>query len=152
MNNKHLPQEDKQTLESIIEQLNSTQVPALSTQEKDRIFREAWLQSHPQRSGSSLLGFWRRPAVTFVLGLALGCVVMFVCLKPQVSQAAPSQPVLIVESLGSTQTYTGKAVQGLYPQLENPKLVVEKTTQEKIAHRVLYGTLDDGDVYVVWNL
>lgn len=152
MNDKHFTPEDGQAVQKIVEHLNSAHIPSLSTQEKNRIFRQAWTQTHPQESSLGLRDFWRQPAVTFGLGLALGCLVMFVGLRPRVSQAASSEPVLAVESLGSAQTYTGKAVQGLYPQLENPKLVVEKTEQKDAPRRVLYGTLDDGDVYVVWNL
>ncbi len=152
MNEKHSAPKDDQIWQKLADQLESTPVPPLSTQEKDRIFRQAWTQTHPERQDLGLLDFWRRPAVTFSLGLALGCVVMFVGLRPRVAQAAPSEPVLAVESLGATQTYTGKAVQGILPQLENPKLVVEKTEPKDAPRRVLYGTLDDGDVYVVWNL
>ena len=152
MNHKHLPPKDEQAWESIIGQLNSTQIPPLSTQEKDRIFRQAWTQSHPQGSTLGLLDFWRRPTVTFGLGLALGSIIMFISLRPGVTQAAPSEPTLTVEALGPTQTYTGKSVQRLYPHIENPKLVVEEKTQGSTPRRVLYGTLDDGDIYVVWNL
>ncbi len=152
MNDKHFTPKDDQALQKIAKQLDPINVPILSSQEKDSIFRQAWLQSHPQKSNGFLLDLWRRPAVTFALGLVLGCVVMFACLRPHVARAAKTDSTLTVESLGSTQTYTGKALQGLYPHIENPKLVVEKTDQDSTPRRVLYGTLDDGDVYVVWNL
>jgi hypothetical protein len=40
----------------------------------------------------------------------------------------------------------------LYPQIENPKIVVEKAEESAVPQRVLYGTLDEGETYVVWNL
>jgi len=48
--------------------------------------------------------------------------------------------------------YTGKVVEGLYPQIENPKIVVERPQKSSTPQRVLYGTLDNGETYVVWNL
>jgi hypothetical protein len=144
--------QDYQSFLQIIEQLDQTTVPELSTREKADIFRHAWIQSSPARSKWSLVDAWRRLAVTFVLGLALGCVAMAIYLRPHDSQAAPTNPVLAVESLGPTQTYTGKTLQSLYPDIENPRLVLEKANQNSDQRRVLYGTLDEGNVYVVWNL
>jgi hypothetical protein len=60
--------------------------------------------------------------------------------------------MLTVERTRHAQVYKGKVVERLYPQIENPKIVVEKTEESSTPQRVLYGTLDDGEVYVVWNL
>jgi hypothetical protein len=65
--------------------------------------------------------------------------------------ASPPQP-LAVERAGYTQIYTGRVVERLYPQIENPKIVVERPQKAAAPQRVLYGTLDQGETYVVWNL
>ena len=145
-------QRDYRAFQRIIEQMDRTPVPELSAPEKADIFRQAWHRSLVRKTGWFRLDLFRKPAVTFALGLALGCVVMFVCLRPRVCQGTSTEPALTVEVLGATQTYTGRTMQGLYPDIENPKLVIEKTNRDAAPRRVLYGTLDDGDVYVVWNL
>ena len=68
------------------------------------------------------------------------------------STAKAAEPRFAVEHTRNTQTYTGKLLQKLYPQVENPKVVVEKTQESSTPQRVLYGTLDKGEIYVVWNL
>ena len=139
----------------ILEQLDQVPVPELSPREKAAIFRRSW---QGQSQGRSWIWAWfaflRQPAVTFALGLALGCTLMFACLK---ARSALPQPTLAeqpftVERTRYTQTYAGKVLQGLYPRIENPKMVVEQAQESSAPQRVLYGTLDKGEVYVVWNL
>lgn len=138
-----------------LQQLDEAPVPELSAREKAEIFRHAWPQPTPNQS---LLWAWlallRRPAVTFAFGIALGCAVMFACLKPRPAQAQPSppEPLYTVEQTGDTQTYKGKILRGLYPQIEDPKLVVERNQETAEPRRVLHGTLDKGKIQVLWNL
>lgn len=139
----------------ILEQLDQVPVPELSAREKAEIFRRSWQrQSHESSRVRAWLALLRRPAVTFALGLAFGCVLMLAFMRTRTDGPQPTvaeQP-FTVERTRYTQTYAGKVLQGLYPQIENPKMVVEKTRESSPPQRVLYGTLDQGEVYVVWNL
>ncbi len=139
----------------VLEQLDQDPAPELSAREKAEIFRHSWPQAAANRSLVwAWLALFRRPAVTFALGISLGCAVMFACLKPRPAQAqpSPSEPPYTVQRTQHTQTYEGKILQGLYPQIENPRLVVEKMSESSEPQRVVYGTLDDGEIYVAWNL
>ena len=144
-----------QSFRLLIEQLDRTEPPALSAYEKAEIFRRTWPQ--PASARPSLwtwLAFLRRPAVTFALGVVVGCVLML---------ARPGEPVVVapaqaterpftVERAGQTDIYRGELIQKLYPTIENPKMIVEKTPEGAPPQRVLQGTLDNGEIYVVWNL
>ena len=66
--------------------------------------------------------------------------------------AKAQEPSLVIERTGDKEIYSGRIVQELYPQVENPKIVAEKTPESDSPQRVLYGTLDKGEIYVVWNL
>lgn len=139
----------------VLEQLDQVSVPELSAWEKAEIFRRAWPQPVSDRfSVWAWLAWFRRPAVTFAFGVALGCAVMFACLKPRPAQAQPSppDPAFTVEQTRNTQTYEGKILKGLYPQIENPRLVVEKMPETSEPQRVVYGTLDNGEICIAWNL
>jgi hypothetical protein len=123
--------------------------------ERAEIFRRAWPQPAPSRvSIWAWLAFLRRPAVTFALGLALGCAVMstWTSARSDGSQGTAPEPQFTVERTGNTQTYEGKVLQTLYPQIENPKMVVENTQESSEPQRVLYGTLDNGEICIAWNL
>jgi len=138
----------------LFEQLDRVPVPELSAGQKADIFRQSWQATSQERSPvRSWLGLLRRPAVTFAAGIVLGCSLMFAVARgrPAVPEASPQQ-LLAVEHTGHTQVYTGKLVEGLYPQIENPKIVIERPKQSSSPQRVLYGTLDEGQTYVVWNL
>jgi len=139
----------------LLEQLDRVPVPELSARQKAEIFRQSW-QGWPQgwSWAWARLGLLRRPAVTFAMGIVLGCSLMFTVARSRAAvpqPPSPSQP-LAVERAGYTQIYTGKVVDRLYPQIENPKIVVERPQESSVPQRVLYGTLDQGETYVVWNL
>jgi hypothetical protein len=146
---------------AVFEQLDQAPVPELSARQKADIFRGSW-QSR-QRDWSwvwTWLNVMRRPAVTFAAGIILGCTVMFAALSgrsgpilPEIaSTAAAAESPLTIEHIQRTQVYKGKAVERMYPDIENPQIVVERTRESAKPQRVLYGTLDDGQIYVVWNL
>ena len=92
--------------------------------------------------------------MTFAAGIVLGGLLMFAVAKGRatVTQPASPQQTLAMQRIGGTQVYTGKIVESLYPQIENPKIVVERPQKSAAPQRVLYGALDKGETYVVWNL
>ena len=139
---------------SVLDQLEETPVPELSARDKAEIFRRSWQeQSYESSRVWMWLAFLRRPAVMFALGIVLGCALMSAVMGHRlelVRPAAADQP-LTVECVGHTQTYRGTIIDGLYPQIENPRIVLEETDRS-IPKRVLYGTVNDGTIYVVWNL
>lgn len=142
---------------AVLEELDQAPVPELSDRQKAEIFRRSW---QDRRHDWVWLGFLRRPAVAFAAGIILGCAAMFVALSSRPSPvlpeimgvAAAEEPPLTVERIQRTQIYKGRVVERMYPWIENPQIVVEKTGESATPQRVLYGTLDDGEVYVVWNL
>ncbi len=140
---------------ALLEQLDRVRVPELSAGEKARIFQRAWQERPRGRTWAwQWLGLLRQPAATFAAGIVLGCALMFVTVKGRaaVPQPSPSSPPLVIERTGRTQVYTGQIVKGLYPQIENPRIVIERPQESSMPRRVLYGTLDEGETYVVWNL
>ncbi len=140
---------------AVFERLDRAPVPELSAREKAEIFRRSWPGPGPDRSWAwTWPAFFRRPAVTFAAGLIFGCVLMLgVLSRPPVPPrpAAASQP-LTIERTPYMQVYKGKLVQEFYPQIEDPRIVLERPEKASPPQRVLYGTLDNGEIYVVWNL
>ncbi len=153
------------SFQTVFERLDSTSVPALSAEQKAEIFQQSW---QARRAGGLRLriglGLFRRPAVTFAAGILLGCTVMLAVTNVRAGWSQPrfAEPradvgrsavgrTLIIEHAGATQVYQGKIVEDLYPQIENPKIILEKSGQSP-PKRVLYGTVNNGGIYVVWNL
>lgn len=150
-----------QSFLAVLEQLDQASVPELSDRQKAEIFRRSWQSWRRDWTRiSAWLDPFKRPAVAFAAGIILGCAVMFVALSPRsgrilpeiTSVAAAAEPPLTIEHIQRTQVYKGKAVERMYPDIENPQIVVEKTRESAKPQRVLYGTLDGGEIYVVWNL
>ncbi len=140
---------------TVLEQLDRAPVPELSVRERAEIFRNSWPESARQRSSVwTWLVFLRQPAVTFAAGLVLGCALMFIGMRSQTETPEPIAPeqAFTVHRAGPVKTYEGKILQALYPQIENPKVTVEKKQEASQPRRVLEGTLDRGQVYVLWNL
>ncbi len=146
---------------TVFEQLDRAPVPELSNREKAEIFRLSWQDRRPDWSWAwAWLDLFKRPAVTFALGIVLGCALVFAALHGRLVPVPPETvrpPTVVgqsltVENMRYTQVYRGKLVERLYPDIENPKIVVERAEKSAAPQRVLYGTLDDGEVYVVWNL
>ena len=140
---------------SIFEQLDQAVVPELSSSQRAKIFKQSW-QGRLQESSWFLviLDFFRRPAVAFALGIIIGCVVMSFVTKnhPALNQTVSAEPLLAVEQTKYTQTYKGKMIEEFYPEFENPKIVLEQKEESSPPQRTLYGTLDNGEITVVWNL
>jgi len=146
---------------AVFEHLERMPVPELSDREKAEIFRRSWRGSRRDWSWAwAGLAVFRRPAVTFACGLVLGCILMFIVLSGRTETAGPvpvgptlvTEKPLTIERMRYTQVYKGELIERMYPQIENPKIVLEKPAESASPQRVLYGTLDDGEIYVVWNL
>ena len=77
---------------------------------------------------------------------------MFMNDKVELTQTASAEPLLTVESTRYTETYKGKIIDEFYSEFENPRIVHEKAGESSPSQRTLYGTLDNGEIYVAWNL
>ena len=140
---------------STFEQLDQMPVPDLPDREKAMIFRRSW-QGRPQESPGilTLLNFFRQPALTFALGIVIGCLLMSVFMNNPIDLdgTASADELLQIEHTRYSRTYKGKIINDFYSEFENPKIVIEKTGQAAPQQRTLHGTLDNGEIYVVWNL
>ncbi len=140
---------------SIFEHLDQAAVPDFSYKEKAEVFERAW-KGRPQKPSWVLtwVDFFRQPAVTFVFGIIVGCIVTSAAVNKRfgLAQTASADSVLTVERTRYTQTYRGKMIDVFYPEFENPKIVLEKAGESSPPQRTLYGTLDNGEITVVWNL
>ena len=139
---------------STFEQLDQSAVPELSWAQKAEIFRQSW-QGRPQKSAWILivLNFFRQPALTFALGIVIGCIVMSVVMNDPIGLAATASAdeLLEVEHTRYSWTYKGKIIDDFYSELENPRIVLEQAAADAPAQRTVQGTLDNGEIYVVWN-
>jgi hypothetical protein len=148
-------QREYQTFLSIFEHLDETSVPDFPSEAKDVIFKRAWLERKQKPSLIvTWINFFRQPAVTFAFGIVIGCIVMFMATNENLdlTQTASADPLLTVEQTKYTQIYKGKMIEEFYPEFENPKIVLEQADESLPPQRTLYGTLDDGEITVVWNL
>lgn len=139
----------------ILEQLDQSIVPELSSSQKEIIFKESWRERAQEPSWIlTWLYFFRKPAIAFALGIIIGCIVMSLVTNnhPVLDQTVSAEPLLAVEQTKYTQTYRGKMIEEFYPEFENPKIVLEKADESSQPQRTLYGTLDNGEITVVWNL
>ena len=140
---------------STFEQLDQAAMPELSSSQKAEIFRQSW-QGRPQESPwiLILLNFFRKPALTFTIGIMIGCILMSVVMNDPIdfTGTASADELLEVEYTRYSQTYKGKIIDDFYSEFENPKIVLEKAGQNEKPQQTLHGTLDNGEIYVVWNL
>ena len=140
---------------STFEQLDQAAVPELSSGQKAEIFKQSW-QGRPQESPwiLTLLKFFRQPALTFALGIVIGCILMSVVKNDPIDLAgtALADDLLEIEHTRYSQTYKGKIIDDYYSEFENPEIVLEKAGEAAPPQRTLHGTLDNGEIYVVWNL
>jgi hypothetical protein len=140
---------------STFEQLDQAAVPELSSEQKAEIFKQS-CQSQWRESPwiFTLINFFRQPAMTFALGIVIGCILMSVVKNDPVdlTGTASADELLEIEHTRYSQTYKGKIIDDYYPEFENPKIVLEKAGEDAPPQRTLHGTLDNGEIYVVWNL
>jgi hypothetical protein len=139
---------------STFEQLDQAAVPELSSGQKAEIFRRSW-SGRPQESAwiLILLNFFRQPALTFALGIVVGCIVMSAVRNDPIdlTATASADELLEVEHTRYSRTYKGKIVDDFYSELENPRIVLEQAGEDAQPQRTVHGTLDNGEIYVVWN-
>ena len=140
---------------STFEQLGQATVPELSSEQKAEIFKQSW-QDRPQEASwiFTLLNFFRQPALTFAIGIAIGCVMMSVIINDHIelTGTASAYELLEIDHTRYSRTYKGKIIDDFYSEFENPKIVLEKAGQTAPEQRTLHGTLDNGEIYIVWNL
>ncbi|UCG56247.1 MAG: hypothetical protein JSU70_15430 [Phycisphaerales bacterium] len=140
---------------STFEQLDQAAVPELSSGQKAEIFKQSW-QDRTQESPRilALLNFFRQPALTFALGIVIGCILMSIVMNDPIdlNGTASADELLEIEHTRYSRTYKGKIIDDFYSGFENPKVVLEKAGQAEQPQRTLHGTLDNGEIYVVWNL
>jgi len=140
---------------SMFEQLDRAPVPEMTDDDKATIFNRAWLD-RPQKTSliSTWMNFFKQPAVAFVLGIVIGCMVMSSAKNKRLDLAQPvsANPLITVERTNYTQTYKGRMIEEFYPEFENPRIVLEQTDEASPPQKTLYGTLDNGEITVVWNL
>jgi hypothetical protein len=140
---------------SIFEQLDYSVVPELSSGQKAEIFKQSW-QGRPQESSMifMLLNFFRQPALTFALGIVIGCILMSVFMNDplELTGTASADELLEIERTRYSRTYKGKIIDDFYSEFENPEIVLEKAGETAPEQRTLHGTLENGEIYVVWNL
>jgi len=140
---------------STFEQLDQAVVPELSSSQKAKIFKQSW-QARPQESSwiYILFNFFRQPALTFALGIVIGCIVMSVVTNKPIEFAgtAAAKESLEVDRTRYSRIYKGKIIDEFYSEFENPEIVLEKAGETSPEQRTLHGTLDNGEIYVVWNL
>lgn len=140
---------------STFEQLDQAAVPELSSGQKAEIFKQSW-QGRPQESPwiFALLNFFRQPALTFALGIAIGCILMSVVVNNPIdlTATAAADELLKVEYTRYSRTYKGKIIDDFYSEFENPRVVLEKAGEDEPPQQTVHGTLDNGEIYVVWNL
>jgi len=140
---------------SMFEQLDQAVVPELSSRQKAKIFRRSWQGRAKESPGIlTLLNFFRQPALTFALGIVIGCILMSVVMNDPIdlTGTASADELLEIEHTRYSRIYKGKIIDDFYSEFENPKIVIEKTGEAAPPQRTLHGTLDKGEIYVVWNL
>lgn len=139
---------------STFERLDQAAVPELSSGQKAEIFRQSW-QIRPQKTPwtLALLNFFRQPALTFAIGIVIGCILMSVVMNDPIDLTAPASAgeLLQIEHTRYSRTYKGKLIDDFYPELENPRVVLEKAGEDDQPQWTVHGTLDNGEIYVVWN-
>jgi len=140
---------------STFEQLDQAAVPELSDAQKSDIFRQSW-QGRAQEPSWILawINWFRQPALTFAFGIVIGCILMSVVMNDSIDLTgkANADELLEVEHTRYSRTYKGKIVDDFYSELENPRIVLEKAGETGQSQRTLHGTLDNGEIYVIWNL
>ena len=140
---------------STFEQLDDATVPELSASQKAGIFEQSW-QDRPKDAPwiFTLLSFFRQPALAFACGIVIGCILMSVVMNApiELTGTASADELLKVEHTRYSRTYKGKIINDFYSEFENPEIVIEQADQIEPPQRTLHGTLDNGEIYVVWNL
>lgn len=144
-------------LETLREQLtycDAFEPPPIPPHRRVEIFEAAWRGSETHRGAVCYLDWpikaWGslRSFLTFASGLACGILFTLVLTLNE----PESQSHMLIEDHILFHTMRGKAVERLYPTLEDPVMVIENSTKGQSSRQVIYGTMDEGNINVVWNL
>lgn len=129
--------------------------PEIHPSRRVEIFETAWNRSQRNPEGRGwTIGAVLRHACTFGIGMALGMVL--IVSQTAVSINAPNGNTANQPSIQAKnpipQHVQSQTFDRLYTNLESPVLVVEEAPDKpKESKRVLYGTIDNEKVQVVWN-
>jgi len=96
----------------------------------------------------------RQPAMTSILAIVVGSILNAGnANKPiDITTPASAKAPLEIDHTRYSQTYKGKIIDDFYSDIENPTIVREAAGESEPPQTTLYGTLDDGEIYIVWNL
>ncbi len=152
----------KQEFESYtatLDKADSFHVRDLNPNEHVKQFEQIWSQYsksvHSNHRTWKVFEYFRHPAFMFAFGTFFGILVTILAINGSLDpvREAAAEPNLRWETNGITQTISGKIVDRLYPELENPTITVvetqEKTEKKK---KMLHGTMNNGSVQIIWNL
>jgi hypothetical protein len=151
---------DYDSLIQVLDQIEQLPEPMLEPADKVDIFENAWSVCRPESSMFQQVYQWFtsmvwKPAVSFSLGILFGIGISFALWSGalDISQPVHADVELKFDSIGSVETIQGTVLQELYPNIENPMLVLEPdSSNPSSSKRILTGTINDGSIQVVWNL
>jgi len=152
--------EDYEKFLMLLDQTEQATEFSLPLHAKQTVFAQVW---NPNQTNVKKQSMWKsifqplflKPAAAFAWGITAGCMLTVLFLNGFLDLAKPvsAEEALTIHKTIGRQTYQGTFINELYSQLENPVLVIE--TQPGNADKpkkVLYGTADNGEIYIAWNL
>ncbi|RJP22934.1 MAG: hypothetical protein C4527_20990 [Candidatus Omnitrophota bacterium] len=143
-----------------LNQTNLHEVPALTTVEHAELFESVWNRSKASRTSSlNWIGFVmdriQRPIVHFVAGLACGILLTVSIANGWLDTAveAKAEPNIRWESNGLSQTVSGRMLEKIYPDIENPTIsILNSSGNDSGSQKVLQGTMENGNIQIILNL
>lgn len=153
------PEHEARDLAKLLQHMDT---PLLSPSRKVQMFEAAWKQaSHRPRWNwrETVAALLVRPAFPFAGGIAFGMVLTLMLVGSGQSSLPPLDAVpeshadVEVTDYVFFETVTGNLVRQAYPHIEDPVIVNEKPTAEfPQSRRAVHGTMNNGQVKIVWNL
>lgn len=126
--------------------------PVLSPAERVDQFERAWERSGRGRQKQPVRWneMWRY-ACSFGLGLLVGVVCILAFMQETRADNRKEESARLRREI--PQPLRGKDLETVYSRLENPIIIVERTPDQTTAEKqILYGTIDEGKVQVIWNM
>ncbi len=144
---------------STFDKANAYQVPQLKPNEHAELFEQIWSRHSSSVAKTkwslNVFAYLRHPAFMFTLGTFFGILITILTANGSLDPAreASAEPNLRWETNGISQVISGKIVDKIYPELEDPTItVVDTPGSSGKRKKVLHGTMNDGSVQIVWNL